>query len=94
MSKILHDFKCGQCDTVRERYVDSSQDTAICSECGGIAHRVFLTPPKLDWSGIGAQASASPEFVDKFEKVHKQQKAIEDKAMAEHGDYGPRPGAD
>lgn len=94
MSKIIHDFKCEECGTVRERYVDSQQTCAECSKCGGTAHRVFLSAPKLDWSGIGAQASASPEFVDRFEKAHKQQKKIEERTMAEHGDYGPRPGAD
>lgn len=90
---IIHDFECEACGMVVEKFVDSSTKTISC-ECGGTAHRVFLVAPKLDWSGIGAQASASPEFIDKFEKSHKQQQRIEERSMAEHGDYGPRPGAD
>lgn len=94
MSKVIHDFKCDHCGTVTERYIDNTVRVIDCPECGKSAYRAFLTAPKLDWSGIGAQASASPEFIDRFEKAHKQQKAIEEKSMAEHGDYGPRPGAD
>lgn len=43
---------------------------------------------------MGAGKYASPESIDYFEKVHKQQKAIEERYEREHGDYGPRPGAD
>lgn len=94
MSKVLHDYRCDHCSTVTERFIDSDVRVIECPECGKNAYRVFLSAPKLDWMGMGAQKHASPEFIDRFEKAHKQQKAIEEKAYNEHGDYGPRPGAD
>lgn len=34
-------------------------------------------------------ASAGPEFVDRFEKMHRKETARQEKILAEHGDYGP-----
>jgi len=37
--------------------------------------------------------SASPEAIARFDTMHKKQKAKEEKTYADHGDYGPAPGA-
>ena len=89
---ILHDFRCRDCDLVREHFVGRGVETYPC-ECGGIADRVILQAPKPDWLGLAQGDSASPEAIDKFDKMHRKQAAKESKALEEHGDYGPRPGA-
>jgi hypothetical protein len=33
--------------------------------------------------------NAGPEFVDRFEKIHRKEKARQEKTLREHGDYGP-----
>jgi hypothetical protein len=37
---------------------------------------------------MGAQKNVSPEFQAKFDKMHKEQKAKEEKSLEDHGDYG------
>jgi hypothetical protein len=34
-------------------------------------------------------SNAGPEFVDRFDRVHKKEKARQEKILATHGDYGP-----
>ena len=65
---------------------------SVCGACGGVSHRVILRAAKPYWSRLAMGDSASPEAIDRFERMHKQQKAKEDKTYAEHGDYGPAPG--
>lgn len=91
---ILYDFKCPECAQVFEELVKAGTTEAPCPDCEATAHKVMLKPPRIDRLGMGAQASASPESIDYFERVHKQQARIEEACEREHGDYGPRPGAD
>lgn len=91
---ILFDFKCTQCDHTFEELVKSSVMEIPCPECGETAKRALLTPPRVDWMSMAQGANAPVGAVDYFERVHKQQKAIEERNEREHGDYGPRPGAD
>lgn len=95
MSRILHDFRCSD-GHVHEEYVSSECTEIPCLQpgCALLASRVFLVAPRVDWLSLGASPSASPEAINKFEKMHKEQKAKEEKCFKEHGDYGPRPGAD
>lgn len=60
-----------------------------CPDCGEPGKRVYLTPPKLDWAGMAQGESAGPEFIDRWEKVHKKETEKQEKALREHGDYGP-----
>jgi hypothetical protein len=43
---------------------------------------------------MGSQPGAPTTAIDKFERMHKEQRAKEEKSLLTHGDYGPRPGAD
>ena len=90
----LHDYKCRRCGQVEEHFVPAGTASQPCNNCLGTAELVFLTTAKPLWSALAQGDSASPEAVDKFEKMHKQQAAKESKSLEEHGDYGPRPGAD
>lgn len=85
----IHDFRCTHCGTVHEALVKWNDTERDCPECGKVAVRVFLSAPKLDVLGMGAQKNVSPEFQDRFDKLHRDQKAKEEKSLKEHGDYGP-----
>ena len=73
----IHDFRCAQ-GHVTESLVKIGVKEIQCPECGKAAELKFLTPPKLDWQGIGAQANASPEFISRFEKAHKERRKQEE----------------
>lgn len=91
---ILFDFKCPVCDHEFEELVKSGITQAPCPNCGGTANKALLRAPRIDLLRMGSQPNASPEAIDYFERVHKQQARIEEAAERDHGDYGPRPGAD
>jgi len=90
----LHDYECTKCGNVHEHFVYGSVENLECIDCGGLAKRVYLVAAKPHWAALAQGDSASPEAIARFDRVHRQQKAKEDKSFAEHGDYGPRPGAD
>ncbi len=94
MSKILYDWRCSSCDLAFEELSHSSVREVVCPNCGAIAERKLITPPRIDRLGMGAQKYASPESIDYFDRVHRQQRRIEESREAEHGDYGPAPGSD
>lgn len=95
MSRRIYEFRCTSCGAVTESLQDESLREIECPRCNdAVAIRAIVTPPRVDRLGMGAGKYASPESIDYFEKVHKQQKAIEERYEREHGDYGPRPGAD
>lgn len=64
-----------------------------CTECGEATKQIIRHAPKLDWYGMAMGESAGPEFIDRFEKDHKNRKAHEEKIEREHGDYGPLAGS-
>lgn len=90
---IFADYRCPD-GHVHEAFVPSSTDEQECPHCGATAVRVFLVAPKLDFGHMAQGESAPTTAIDKFEKMHKAQRAKEEKSFREHGDYGPRPGAD
>ena len=81
-----YDFRCTNGHTYEGRCSYEDRNSQVCPECDEPAKLVFLTAPNLDWMGIGAQANASPEFIDRFEKAHKQRAKQENDYKAEHGD--------
>jgi len=85
---IFHDFRCDE-GHVHEHYVRSGVDSVPCPTCSKPSRRVYLTAPKLDWLGMAQGASAGPEFIDRFERVHKKETERQEKILREHGDYGP-----
>lgn len=93
MSKlILFDFECAK----HGRFEDLAKPDVRqvpCPKCGRDAQRQ-ISPVRIDRLRIATTAGASPESIAYFDRVHRQQKAIEDRKYDEHGDYGHRPGAD
>lgn len=84
----IHDFRC-DAGHIHDALVKADDLTRECPECGNLAKRVFLKTPTMSILTMGAQKHVSPEFQDKFDKMHRDQKAKEEKSLKEHGDYGP-----
>lgn len=84
----IHSFRCEQ-GHVHDKLVKHDVKTSECPECQTTARLVFLTPPKIGWLQMATQKHVSPEFLDKFDKLHRDQKAKEEKCVKDHGDYGP-----
>ena len=88
----MFDFRCCW-GHVTEELTPADTVSIQCPKCGLAAAKVLLSPPKVSWLNLGSQRHASPEAIAKFDKMHRARKAKEDKAYADHGDYGPEAGS-
>ena len=84
----LKDFECGA-GHVHDALVKPDIQEHECPECGDTAHMVFLTPPRIDWASMAQGDNAGPEFIERFDRIHRKQKEKEERSWKEHGDYGP-----
>jgi len=76
----IYEYRCTECDTEYEELVKmDSPYVPPCPFCDGKSRKVVLHAPKIDWGAMGAQKNAGPEFIDRFEKVHKEERAREEK---------------
>jgi hypothetical protein len=82
---ILHDYRCVN-GHVEEHYVKSAELTRVC-HCGEKSVRVILSAAKLDYGSMAMGESAGTTAIDKFEKMHKDQRKREERFAKEHGDY-------
>ena len=82
----MYDFRCDYCGNVFEKIVKAGVKHFDCPECGSSAQQVWLSAPHLDWNGMGASRNAGPEFINRFERSHKQRKEQEEAHQREHGD--------
>lgn len=81
-----YDFRCTDGHTHEGRVKYDDRNSQMCPECGKPAKLVFLTAPKLDWMGMAQGPNAGPEFIDRFDKAHKQRAKQENEHKLEHGD--------
>jgi len=91
----IHDFRCNSCNHVHTELVKWDVKSHTCRECGNESKRVFLKLAKPNYLEMGAQASAGPEFADRWEKMHKKQTEKEQAFEKEHGEgeyYNRAPG--
>lgn len=89
---MLFDFECAEHGRF-EDLVKPDCRSAPCPVCGQNAPRQ-ISAPRIDHYHMALSDSASPESVRKFERMHRERKAKEDRSDAEHGDYGHAAGAD
>ena len=90
---ILFDFHCTKCAHDFEDLVKPSVYWLKCPKCKGNAQRV-MSPVRIDRTRIALTSGASPESIAHFDRIHNQRRAIEEKSMANHGDYGKAAGSD
>lgn len=94
MSKlILWEFRCTKCGDAFEDLAKPDVYWSKCPKCGANARRE-ITPVRIDRTRIAGTIGASPESINHFDRVHKQQKMKEERSKANHGDYGKMPGSD
>jgi len=86
------DWRCPE-GHVHEARASGDTKEVDCPECGQAATKIFLTPPKVGWLAMGASASASPEAIIKFDRMHRERKAQEQKYQQDHGDDPPMAGS-
>jgi len=90
---MFYDFHCTDCNATHEFFCPTTELEHECPECSGIARRI-LSAVRIDRTRIATTGSASPESIAHFDRIHQQRKAIEERNMREHGDYGKAPGSD
>lgn len=91
MSKlILFDFDCPQ-HGLFEDMVYPGEFQAPCPKCGAPSPRQ-IAAPRIDRTAIALSGNASPESIAHFDRIHRSQRAKEERAYREHGDYGTAPG--
>lgn len=94
MSKlILFQFGCTKCGNTFEDLAKPGDYWSKCPDCGANARRE-ITPVRIDKTRMAVTEGATATSIDHFDRVHKQRKAIEEKALRDHGDYGKPAGAD
>lgn len=91
MSKKLYDYECPSGHVFEE--LTNGEEYFYCAQHNMKCDRLFPAP-RIDRSRIALSASASPESIAHFDRVHRERKAIEEKSMADHGDYGKAAGSD
>jgi putative FmdB family regulatory protein len=80
------EYKCPDCDQYFDSYCKIAERKHQTHEgCVSIAKQVIRTNAALNWTSLAMGASASPEAISHFDKVHKDQVEKEEKAIAEHG---------
>lgn len=93
MSKlILFDFECPKGHLFED--LVRPQTVKIACPQHGLESRRVISPPRIAKLDMALSSSASPESISYFDKVHRQQKAIEEKRYNTHGDYGHGAGSD
>jgi hypothetical protein len=86
MSKLI--FFEFQCEThgVFEDLVNPDERQAPCPHCARNAPRV-ISAPRINHLAMAMSASASPESIEKFDRMHREQKEKEQRQYDAHGDY-------
>lgn len=81
----IKEFECNDCGHEHDDLVGINVHEAPCPECGANSRQVHRHAPKINWAAMGAQKNVSPEFKDRFDRVHKKQLETERKAAMENG---------
>lgn len=82
----IYDFRCVNGHVHQALVPYEERNSQVCPECAEEAKQVWLTAPKLDWSGMAQGENAGPEFIDRFNRSRKQRREQEEAHKAEHGD--------
>lgn len=89
----IYSYACPACEHRFDELVPMAErEHQPCPNCGGTANQK-VTPVRFDVLGMGWDRDFAT-FSDQWDRLRDDQKRKEDKVYANHGDYGPRPGAD
>ena len=77
--RVLNDFRCHLCDTVKEHFVDNETVTVSCHSCKGLASKVRTVP---NFQLPGNDPAGFPTAAEKWVKNREQKRQQELKAEA------------
>jgi len=82
-----YEYTCETCKEDIERFITkvSERKNQQCTSCGGDLAKRIRTPAKPHWTSLAMGNSAGPEAIDRFDRMHKDKAAKEEKAIREHG---------
>jgi len=81
-----YEYTCETCETDSEVWCSvRERKNQQCTACGGNLAKRIRTPAKPHWLNLAMGDSASPEAIDKFDKMHRDKAAKEEKSVREHG---------
>lgn len=92
MKLFMLDFECQRCAHAFEDLLPHDTRETACPKCGYTATRQ-ISPVRIDRSAIALTKGASPESIAHFDRIHRERKAKEERALERHGDYGTTAGA-
>ena len=80
------DYTCPTCGHKFERFCKCSErKDQDCAECGSTATQVIRHAPQPHWTSLAMGEGASPEAINHFDRMRREKRAKEDKAIREHG---------
>lgn len=80
------EFKCPDCEQYFDQFCKIAERSEVVHHgCVSMAKQVIRTNASLDWTRLAMGGGASPEAVNRFDRVHREQTAKEEKAIREHG---------
>ena len=81
-----YEYTCLACDIESEVICKMAErQNQQCSTCGGSLTQEVRTPAQPHWSSLAMGDSASPEAINKFDRMHRQKADQETAKIAEHG---------
>ena len=81
-----YEYNCPHCGTDFDKFCKISERAeSRCPECDNIGRQVVRTPVKPHWTSLAMGESVGPEAIRMFDKMRRDKKAKEEKAIKEHG---------
>lgn len=81
-----YEYTCPACGHEEEIWCKSSvRHDQRCAECGTATTQVIRHAPQPHWTSLAMGESASPEAIKRFDKMRRDQRDKEEKAVREHG---------
>ncbi len=92
MSKLMmFEFSCPHCGQF-EDLVKPDIRQAPCPRCKAPAERI-ISPVRIDRYAMALGVGATPTAIEHFDRIHRERRAIEDRAFERNGDYGVQAGS-
>lgn len=81
----IYEYTCPDGHEFEELRKVDDREECPCPVCDQTAKQVIRTPPRPNWAALAMGDSASPEAIRRFDRIHREQKAKEERIFREHG---------
>lgn len=82
----IFEFRCEACSH-RYDYLGKWDDATSCPECQSEDTTKLMSAPRIPVSALARGESATPDSIDRWQKMREQKMAIEQRKLADHGTY-------